>query len=139
MTNPNLPRALALSGIGLQTIDYVTVTLQGKADAKGTITLTPPDEVSSGQLWRIERITVTPRLSVANDTVQCGVYGGSPDASTIRDWVDLPQGTVGIAEYPQPITIDSATLFTIQLTGATVGDSATAVVQYAVVQRAQGG
>jgi hypothetical protein len=138
VTNPNLPRALALqSGVGLQVVDYQVITLAGVADAHGTITMFPSDEVDGGQLWRVERITVTPNIS-GGKTVQCGVYGGTPGPSTIRDWVDLSTGTIGIAEYPQPMTIESATLLTIQILGATAGDLAAAVVQYAVVQRAAG-
>ena len=134
MTDPRLPRAVALGGVMLQTIDFIVAQLVGTADSKGVITLVPTDPVPGDQYWRIERITVTPALA-GSESVECGVYGGSPGPLTVRDWVDLPAGTIGVAEYPQPITIESTTLLTIQITGAQPGDSAVAIVQYAVVQR----
>jgi hypothetical protein len=139
VTDPRLPRAVALSaGVQLQTVDFVVVQLVGTATAAGIITLSPPDPVDPDQFWRIERISVTPHIAGV-ETIQCGVYGGDPSPFTIRDWVDLPAGTIGIAEYPQPMTILSSTLLTLQITGAAAGDTAAAVVQYAVVQRVSGG
>jgi len=138
MTDPRLPHALALSqGVGLQTVDLAVLPITGKADSSGTIIMAA-DPVPSPYLWRVERLVVTPTLAGPN-TVQCGVYGGSPGAGTVRDWVDLLPGSIGVAEYPQPLTVDSNTSLMVQITGAKPGDSATAVVQYAVVQRTTGG
>lgn len=133
MTDPRLPRAVALtSGVGLQTIDFVTNAATATLDATGSATVTF-DEVPGGQYWRVERIVVT--CSSASTSVVCSVYGGSPSPINLRDWTPLPVGKPVPGEYSPPITIESSTALTITFTGGNAGDTVSVHIQYAVVQR----
>ena len=132
-----LPRALALSsGVGLQVIDYQIRPAQAKADATGTA-LVAYDIIDPDYLWRVERLVV--EHNSANQ-LAIGVYGGSgaPQVTDLRDWTPLPTGFIGVAEYPQPMTILGGSFLSIQATGANPGDVLTVSAQWALVQRVSG-
>jgi hypothetical protein len=123
---------VALSqGVGLQVVDYVVSSMSGAADATGTILIEWP-QIPGGQLWRVERIMAVP---TTNQTVEIGVYGGSTTPGALLDWGQLAAGTFGVAEYPQPVTVQSNSSLTVQVTGAESGDLLTVNVQYALVQK----
>lgn len=134
-----LPRAIATTGGGLvlAVVDYQVLALQAKADANGNA-LVAYDQIDPLQLWRVERLVVQLTSTVQ---VNVTVYGGSstPQRIDARDWTPVPAGFVGVAEYPQPMTIPGGSFLSVQATGCTPGDTMTVSAQWALVQRVPAG
>lgn len=133
-----LPRALALSsGVGLQVIDYQVVPAQAKADANG-IALVSYGIIDPDYLWRVERLVVQHN---STNQLTVGVYGGNgaPQVTDLRDWTPIPSGFIGVAEYPQLMTVLGGSFLSVQATGAHPGDILTVSAQWTLVQRVAGG
>ena len=127
----NLPVSVAqTSGAALQVIDYRTSALRSQpAPASGVVTLTFA-QVPDGQLWRVERITVTSTSSTNTTAV---VYSGDLDTTNIVD--GTASGNLDIADQLSPIVVDSTLSLTIAWSGVSVGALCTARIQYQIVQR----
>jgi hypothetical protein len=126
-----LPVSVAAeSGAALQVVDYRTHSLRSEtAPGGGVVTLTFP-QVADGQLWRIERITVTSTSAVPTSAV---VYAGDIDATNVVDGTGA--GNLDIADELSPIVLDSTLALTIQWAGVSLGAVCTARIQYQIVQR----
>lgn len=135
-----LPRAVQLTqGVALQVVDYQTRPLTGKLDATGSLVLAY-DGIDPDQLWRVERIVVQ-HSSAKQLTITA--YGTTdprtPQPIDVRDWTPLPSGFIGVAEYPQPMTVLGGSFLAIKATGGNPGDTVTVNAQWALVARVPAG
>lgn len=126
-----LPQSVAATtGAALQVIDYRVSALTSRpVDATGIVTLTFP-QVVDGQLWRVERITVTSTSLVPTSAV---VYAGDVTTGNVVDGTD--SGNLDISDELSPILVDSTLALTIQWSGVSLGKVCTARIQYQIVQR----
>ena len=126
-----LPVSVATtSGVALQVIDYRTSSLRsGPAPASGIVTLTFP-QVADGQLWLVERITVT---STSSTNTAAVVYAGDIDTVNVVDGTN--SGNLDLADELSAILVDSTLALTIAWSGVSVGKICTARIQYQIVQR----
>lgn len=133
-----LPKAVAnTSGIALQVVDFQVLPRQALADATGTA-LVEYDVIDPDYLWRLERLIVQHN---STNQVTVTVYGGSgaPQRIDTRDWTPIPAGFIGVAEYPQPMTINGGSFLSVQGLGMNPGDALTVSAQWALVQRVPAG
>lgn len=135
-----LPVALQLSqGVALQVVDYQTLPRTGTLDATGSAIIAY-DGIDPSQLWRVERLVIQ---HSSKKQLTITVYGTSdprtPQPIDIRDWTPLPSGFIGVAEYPQFLTILGGSFLAIGVTGGTQGDTVTVNAQWTLVARVPAG
>jgi hypothetical protein len=138
MTYPIPTPAALTQGVSLRVADYSELELIATADDTGVASVST-DQLQQSQILRVERIVVT---GDSENECLLGVYTGDGSGSIlpqrIRDWTPLPPSTIGVAEYPQFLTITPTYCLTIYIEGANEGDVFTAAVQYQLVLKIVG-
>jgi hypothetical protein len=129
---PPLSATSTTGGASLAVVDFRSDYLSAGPAESDYATLTATfDPVPAGYLWLVQRITV---LTDSTTPTQATVYAGYPSPQNFVDGTE--RGNLDTADESSPILIDSSVSLAVVWTGASLGSTAHARIQYQLVQRA---
>lgn len=118
------------SGAGLRVLDYRREAASSEPAAGGTarVSFDGPD---SSRLWLVERIAISCTSSTATSA---RVYAGDVGPLFLVDSTE--SGNADIADETSPVLVESTRPLIIVWSGVQDGATATATIQYQLVERA---